>query len=159
MWSSLMRSSDIKSKATEMSLLFKELRKALMEQKEWGGLLAPWTDTLDSLSLYLHQYSQVFSWVHRKTTLPDSLAVILGHVTDFCPMTWRKKCITLKGSCLNIINFSFILGSGCSPNLKDPGLLQNCKKLTVIQLGRERNFHYTKPKICNCPGQLEIILI
>lgn len=88
---------------------------------EGRGATSPWADSL----LCIHQYSQV----HKK--LPASLAAVLGHVTEFSPMIRSKGCITLKDQ-LNIINFSFILGSDCCPYPEGPWVTIQLQRANYI---------------------------
>lgn len=109
--------------------------KGLRRTEGRGVTSTPWANSL----LCIHQYSQV----HKK--LPASLAAVLGHVTEFSPMIWRKGCITLKDQ-LNIINFSFIRGSGCCPYPEGPWVTIQLPKTNYIKTwkGEELSFDQAK---------------
>lgn len=109
--------------------------KGLRRTEGRGVTSTPWANSL----LCIHQYSQV----HKK--LPASLAAVLGHVTEFSPMIWRKGCITLKDQ-LNIINFSFIRGSGCCPYPEGPWVTIQLPKANYITTwkGEELSFDQAK---------------
>lgn len=117
-----------------------------------GATSAPWANSL----LCIPQYSQVFSWVHKK--LPASLAAVLGHVTEIGPMIRRKGCITLKGSCLNIINFSFIQGSGCCPYPEGPWVTIQLQWANYITTWKGDELSFDQAKELK-RSWLEVILI
>lgn len=75
-----------------------------------------------------------------------SLPCSFGPCDWVLPNDMEEETHHLERQLLKIINFSFRLCSGCCPYPEGPWVTLQLQKLTVLQLWREINFYYTKPK-------------
>lgn len=117
-----------------MPLLCKKWWKALAEQREGGQLL--------------HGLTPYSAFINTPKSIKNSqppLQLFWAMWLEFSPMIRSKGCITLKDQ-LNIINFSFILGSDCCPYPEGPWVtiqLQRANYITTWK-GDELSFDQAK---------------